>query len=83
MSDMMKCLFTPSRKLSVICGLFLFLDAPLLLLEEHTPAAISAFNLYSKSVESRLSQQHRSRNAFLAPWLPISKALKSAYARAS
>jgi hypothetical protein len=67
MSDTMKRLSTPSRKLSVICGLLLFLDAPRLLLGEPTPAAISAFNLYSKSVESRLSQQHGSRNAFLAP----------------
>jgi hypothetical protein len=64
---MMTRLLAPSRKLSVACGLLLFLDAPRLLLGEPTAAAVSAFNAYSKSVESRLAQQHRSRNAFLAP----------------
>jgi hypothetical protein len=67
MRDMMKRFFAPSRKLSVICGLFLFLDAPRLLLGEPPPAAAAAFSMYTKSVESRLAQQHRSRNAFLAP----------------
>jgi hypothetical protein len=60
-------LLAPSRKLSVVCGLLLLLDAPGLLLGEPTAAAVSAFNAYSKSVESRLAQQHRSMNAFLAP----------------
>jgi hypothetical protein len=64
---MMTRLLAPSRKLSIVCGLLLFLDAPRLLLGEPTTAAVSAFNAYSKSVESRLAQQHRSRNAFLAP----------------
>jgi hypothetical protein len=68
----MKRLFTHSRKLSVICGLLLFLDARLLM-GEPTPAAISAFNAYSKAVESRLAQQHRSPNAFLAPAASDSK----------
>ena len=34
---------------------------------EPTTAAVSAFADYVHSVESRLSQQHQSRNAFLAP----------------
>jgi hypothetical protein len=56
------------RKMSVICGLLLLLDAQRLLMgEEPTPAAVSAFNSYSKAVGSRLAQQHRSLNTFLAP----------------
>jgi hypothetical protein len=64
---MMTRLLAPSRKLSVVCGLLLFLDAPRLLLGEPTASAASAFNAYSKAVELRLAQQHRSMNAFLAP----------------
>src|SRR5665213_1971920 len=60
-------LFAPSRKLTVLCGLLLFLDAPRLLLGEPTHAAVSGFNAHSKSVEARLAQQHQSINAFLAP----------------
>jgi hypothetical protein len=50
----------------VICGLLLFLGARLLT-GEPTTAAVSAFNSYTRAVESRLAQQHRSPNAFLAP----------------
>jgi hypothetical protein len=50
----------------VICGLLLFPDARLLM-GEPTPIAVSAFNSYTRAVESRLAQQHRSPNAFLAP----------------
>src|SRR5277367_6750975 len=64
---MKKCISAHSRKMSVIFGLLLFMDAPRLLMGEPTPAAVSAFNSYSKNVESRLVQQHRSPNAFLAP----------------
>jgi hypothetical protein len=53
-------------KLSVICGLLFFLDAPPFLLAEPTPAAVSAFNAYIRAVESRLAQQHRSPGSFLA-----------------
>ena len=53
--------------MSVICGLLPFLAAPRLLMGEPTPAAVFAFNSYSKAVESRLAQQHRSPNTFLAP----------------
>jgi hypothetical protein len=62
----MKRLFAHSRKISMICGFLLFLDASRLL-GEPTPAAVFAFNTYSKTVESRLAQQHRSPGAFLAP----------------
>lgn len=64
---MKKRLFIRSRKIIAICGLLLRLGAPSLLLGEPTPAAVSAFISYSKAVESRLAQQHRSPNAFLAP----------------
>ncbi len=67
MKRIMTRLFAPSRKLSILCGLLFFLDAPHLLMGEPTPAAVSAFNVYSHSVESRLAQQHRSTKAFLAP----------------
>ena len=64
---MKRPLFKHSRKISAVCGLLLFLDTPLLLIGEPTASAISAFSSYNKAVESRLLQQHRSPNAFLAP----------------
>jgi hypothetical protein len=54
------------RKIIVTWGLFLAADAPCLLPAQPAPAAVSAFNLYSNAVESRLAQQHRSPTAFLA-----------------
>ena len=42
-----------------VCGILFWLAAPRLL-GEPTPAAVSAFNAYSKGVEARLAQQHRS-----------------------
>ena len=39
---MMKRLFAPSRKLSVICSLFLFLDAPRLLIGSHLDTVFNA-----------------------------------------
>lgn len=60
-------LFEQSRQISLICGVVLFLNATPLLMGEPTPAAASAFNSYTTTVESRLAQQHRSANAFLAP----------------
>jgi len=62
----MKRLVARSRKASLLCSLLFFLDAPRLLLAEPTPADVSAFNSYSNTVETRLAQQHRSPNAFLA-----------------
>ncbi len=63
---MMTRLFAPTRKLTVVCGLLLFMVAPRLLLGEPTSAEVAAFNSYCRSVESRLVQQHGSRRAFLA-----------------
>ncbi len=54
------------RKMPLICGLLLLMDAPCLLMGEPTATAVSAFNSYSKAVESRLAQQHRPPNTFLA-----------------
>lgn len=64
---MTKRLSAYPRKMSVICGLLLFLDAPRPLMGEPTPAAVSVFTSYSKALESRLALQHRSPNTFLAP----------------
>jgi hypothetical protein len=64
---MKKRLVACSQKMLMIGSLLLFLETPHLLVGEPTPAAVSAFNSYSSAVESRLSQQHRSPNAFLAP----------------
>ncbi len=62
----MKRLFAPSRRLSAVCGLLLFLDAPRSLMAEPPAAALTAFTAYSRAVEARLAQQHRSAGAFLA-----------------
>jgi hypothetical protein len=56
-----------SRIFSVICGLLIFPAAPGCVLAEPAPAAVSAFTSYTRAVEARLSRQHRSQNAFLAP----------------
>jgi len=53
--------------LFLITGLFAFMAAPVCANAEPTPEAISAFNAYVKAVESRLAQQHQSRDGFLAP----------------
>lgn len=55
-----------SGKLSLFCGLLLFLDAPRFLIAEPPPAAVAAFNSYSKEVEGRLARQHASPVEFLA-----------------
>jgi hypothetical protein len=67
LADMKKRLFAHFRKISVLCSLLLFLDAPRRLMAQPPPAAVSAFNSYARAVESRLAQQHRSPHAFLAP----------------
>jgi len=66
MWHMMKRRFAPSRRFSVLCGLLLFLEAPRALRGEPAPTAVAAFNAYCKTVESRLAQQHRSSDDFLA-----------------
>ena len=63
------------RKRFAICCLMLFLGAPRLLRGEPTSANVSAFNSYSKTVEFRLSQQHRSADAFLAYSAPDPKSV--------
>jgi hypothetical protein len=55
-----------SLRLSVVCGLLLFAAAPVCGWSEPAPAAVSAFNSYISTVESRLAQQHRSPNGFIA-----------------
>jgi len=52
---------------SSILGLLLLLNAPSVLAGGPSPAAVSAFNSYSRQVEVRLAGQHRSPEAFLAP----------------
>jgi hypothetical protein len=68
--------FSDSRTFSVgsvIWGLLIllpllpFVAAPGCVAGEPLPAAVSAFNSYISAVESRLDQQHRSQNGFLAP----------------
>ena len=54
------------RMVLVVGGLLLLLVAPRLALGEPTPAAVSGFNSYSKAVETRLAQQHKSKDDFLA-----------------
>jgi len=44
-----------------------FVAAPSLAAADPEPAAVTAFNSYIRAVESRLAQQHRSLDAFLAP----------------
>jgi len=43
------------------------LAAPGCIAAEPAPPAVAAFNSYTRAVESRLAQQHRSQNSFLAP----------------
>ena len=62
---MMKRYFLPSRKISLLCGLLLFMEAPRALNGQPAPFAAAAFDLYSKSVERRIEQQHRFPSAFL------------------
>lgn len=54
------------RPFAVICGLLLFVLAPGCAVAEAPAAAVSTFNSYVGAVESRLAQQHRSSDAFLA-----------------
>jgi hypothetical protein len=56
-----------SRILVLITGLFIFVGMPSAAKAEPKPEAVSAFNAYVKTVESRLAQQHQSRDGFLAP----------------
>ena len=53
-----------SRHLAILFGLLAFIAAPA---EQPTPTAVSAFDAYVATLESRLAQQHRSRSGFLVP----------------
>ncbi len=53
--------------LTFILVLLAFTADPIGAKAEPTAEAITAFNAYVKSVESRLAQQHQSRDGFLAP----------------
>jgi len=48
----------------LLCGL-LILTAPVSVAAEPTPAAVSAFNSYIGTVESRLAEQHRSQKGLI------------------
>jgi hypothetical protein len=56
-----------SLNVSFILGLLAFTAAPASAKAEPTPEAITAFNAYVKTVESRLAQQRQSRDGFFAP----------------
>jgi hypothetical protein len=59
-----------SQKLLILCGLLLLAAAPGCTLAEPAPAAVAAFDTYISTLESRLAQQHRSPDGFLAPVSP-------------
>ena len=55
------------RPFTRICAGWLLLAGSQLAMAQPTPEAVAAFNAYANTVESRLAQQHRSDDAFLAP----------------
>lgn len=57
--------FSRSRNISLCFGLLVFLNAPRFLKGEPPPAAVAVFNAYSKEVEARMAQQHRSTVGFV------------------
>ena len=54
------------RPFTRICAGWLLLAGSQLAMAQPTPEAVAAFNAYANTVESRLAQQHRSDDAFLA-----------------
>ena len=63
-----------NRKLPLLLGTLLLLRNPPLFAEP-SPAALAAFNIYARAVESRLAQHHRSPDNFLAlPGDPATRA---------
>jgi hypothetical protein len=59
--------FLAGSVLSRLIALLVLTAAPGQVAGEPAPEAIAAFNSYIRAVESRLAQQHRSQNGFLAP----------------
>jgi len=59
--------FSNSRKILVGVGLLALLDGSAGVAAEPAPAAVAAFNSYIGAVETRLAEQHRSADNFLAP----------------
>jgi hypothetical protein len=55
-----------SRRFLGLCGLLILLAAPACAAAEPARAAVAAFNSYVGTVESRLGEQHRRQNGFLA-----------------
>jgi hypothetical protein len=62
-----------SRALPVLCGLLIFLAAPVCAEGAPPPAAVSAFDTYVQRVESRLARQHRSPDDFLTMKAPATE----------
>jgi hypothetical protein len=62
-----KRFWTSLRIFFFISGLLTLMAAQDRAMAEPTPAAVSAFDDYVHSVESRLAKQHQSRDGFLAP----------------
>jgi hypothetical protein len=58
--------FSNSPISSAVFGVLLLVSTSGWLWAEPSPAAVSAFNSYIGTVESRLAQQHRSQDDFLA-----------------
>src|ERR1700761_6631584 len=56
-----------SKSRNLLIGLLVFTMYSTCAKAEPTPEAITAFNTYVKTVESRLAQQHQARDGFLAP----------------
>jgi hypothetical protein len=56
-----------AQRFAVLYGFLILTAAPVSLISEPAPAAVSAFNSYISTVESRLAQQHRSQNGFIVP----------------
>ena len=61
------CQVSKFRILFLVSGLLILVAAPSCASGEPTAEATSAFNAYLKAVESRLANQHQSRDFFLAP----------------
>jgi hypothetical protein len=57
--------FSAPPALFALCGLLAFI-VPACVAEQPSPAAVSAFNSYITSIESRLTRQHQSADNFLA-----------------